>query len=70
MACHDGHITEDAHNYTCGGQYQYNGIMSRGERLSNPRGKNTYLKYTSLKDVKCDRCRELKYQQLVSEHYR
>ncbi len=67
MACHDGHITEDAHNYTCGGSYQYNGIMSRGERLSNPRGKNTYLKYTFLKDVKCEICKKLKYQQLATK---
>jgi hypothetical protein len=62
--CYEGHITTDAFTCLCGYEYVYYGILSKTERLSYPRAKNTYLKYTKLKDVECEKCKELKYKEL------
>ena len=62
LPCHNGHITIDAHNYLCGGTYVYD-----WPRVDNRVRKRTYLRYTFLKDVKCDECKKLKYEQLKSQ---
>ena len=64
MATYEGHITIDAFDCMCGYKYVYYGILNRKERVMFPRAKNTYLKYLPLKDVPCEKCKELKYQAL------
>lgn len=64
--CYNGHITVDAFNCLCGYKYVYYGILSRSERISFPRASNNYLKYTTLKDVECEVCKKIKYEQLSS----
>jgi hypothetical protein len=66
QACYNGHITIDAFKCLCGYEYVYYGILSRAERLNYPRASNTYLKYTPLKDVKCEACKKMKYEELRS----
>lgn len=68
VASHNGHITEDAHNYTCGGTYQYNGILSKKEQRLYPRHENTYLKFIFLKDVECEKCKNIKNDLLNSKN--
>lgn len=64
MATYEGHITIDAFNCLCGHKYVYYGILSKKERLMYPRSKNNYLKFIPLKDVKCEKCKKLKYEEL------
>lgn len=67
MPTYDGHITIDAFNCLCGYKYVYYGILSNSERLVFPRARNNYLKFIPLKDVKCEKCKELKYKELESK---
>lgn len=64
MPTYEGHITIDSFNCLCGYEYVYYGILNRRERLMFPRAKNNYLKFIPLKDVECEKCKELKYKEL------
>lgn len=64
VATYNGHITIDAFNCVCGYEYVYYGILNKRERLTYPRAKNNYLKFIFLKDVKCEKCKKLKYEEL------
>lgn len=65
VSTYEGHITVDAFNCVCGFKYVYYGILNKTERINFPRAKNTYLKHEFLKDVKCEKCKKLKYEQLA-----
>jgi hypothetical protein len=70
MATYEGHITISAFNCLCGYEYVYYGILNRKERLTYPRAKNNYLKFIPLKDVSCEKCKQLKYEELnaINKH--
>lgn len=68
MATYEGHITVDAFNCLCGYEYVYYGILSRSDRLMWPRAQNNYLKYIPLKEVECEKCKQLKYEELKNKY--